>query len=109
MPSPQTNPDTHRRGSDAPRTALAPYGSEKTRRWSQVLAIAVTCLAMLGGLVAIPVVRAVFPAVLNSVAPVMIRAVVRAPTAAPAAPPQKTTACTHKCVQAGPSHRHICS
>ena len=109
MPSPQTNPDTRRRGSDAPGDPLAPYDAERTRRWSHVLAIAVTCLAMLGGLVAIPVVRAVFPAVLNSVAPVMIRAVVRPPTAAPASPPQKTTACTHKCIQAGPSHRHICS
>jgi len=108
MPSPQTNPDAGRRKVHTTGAPLAPYGSEKTRRWSHVLAIAVTCLAMLGGLVGIPVVRAVFPAVLNSVTPVMIRAVVRAPGAS-TAPPQKTTACTHKCVQAGPSHRHVCS
>lgn len=109
MPSQPTNPDARRRGGAAPGDPLAPFGPRKAR-WSHFIAIAVTGLAILGGLIAIPLVRAVFPAVLDSVAPIMIRAVVRVPASRPSDPPQKTTACTHLHGQAADrSHRHVCS
>ncbi|MGA8530373.1 MAG: hypothetical protein WB622_11710 [Acidobacteriaceae bacterium] len=107
MPSPPTNSTSRRQRRHASGDPLAPFGSQKARRLSDALLVAVSCLAILGALIAIPVVRAVAPAVLNTVTPVVVRAVVR-PPAAPATPPQKTTACTHIHVQAGPSHRHIC-
>jgi len=108
MPSPQTDPAARRPEAPAPGGPLVPFGPRKAR-FSHALLLAVSGLTILGALIEIPVVRALFPAVLNSVAPVMVRAVViHAPAAAPVAP-QKTTACTHKCVQAGPSHRHVCS
>jgi hypothetical protein len=71
------------------------------------MTIAVSTLALLGVLIGLPVVRAVAPAVVQTVVPIFLHAVAR-PPAHPAAPPQKTTACTHNRMQPGPSHRHIC-
>ncbi|HEX3986047.1 MAG TPA: hypothetical protein VHX13_05485 [Acidobacteriaceae bacterium] len=107
MPSPPTNPVAPRDRRRTPGDPLARLRPERARL-SQALAIAVSTLAVCGALIAIPVIRALAPAVLQIVAPVVVRAVVRLP-AHPAAPPPKTTACTHNHMQAGPSHRHICS
>lgn len=108
MPSQPTDPTSRRPRRQASDDPFSPLGSKRAHHLSRALAIAVSCLAVLGALIAIPVVRALAPAILNTVAPVMVRAVVRAP-AAPAAPPQKTTACTHMHMQAGQHPRHVCS
>ncbi|HZZ39807.1 MAG TPA: hypothetical protein VFE06_11790 [Acidobacteriaceae bacterium] len=107
MPSQPTDPASRRPRRQAPDDPFSPLRSQRARYLSRTLLIAVSCLAILGVLIGMPVVRALAPAILNTVAPVMVRAVVRAP-AAPAAPPQKTTACTHMHMQAGSHPRHVC-
>lgn len=106
MPSPQTDSNSPRPSRRTPDDPLA-VQSSLSRRLSQAVVIAVSTLTLLGIFIGIPVVRAVVPAVVQTVVPIVVRAVV-SPPARPAAPPQKTTACTHNHMQAGPSHRHVC-